>query len=194
MRARQGTSVGAAMAPLVPPLVLLIVLLGAAPVLAAGFALAPSQSQSESRPSGASPVVRMVPESAALTAGPMAPGDVHFRPLEVHNDGPGPVRYRILALTADREGTPAGMGAAVRAEVRRLPRGTRDGCTPEAFDRGVPVAGPASLSALEGALGPALAPGQAHHLCVRLVLDPDAPNALQGAVTDAELRLVAESP
>lgn len=178
MRARQATTIWAGAAPVA----LLAVLLGAAPVFASGLALGEG-------PNPSAPVIRMVPAQGALTLDGIAPGQAYMRSLEIHNDSAVPVRYRVLTVTDDRHGAPPGLGAAVQAEVRRV----GGSCTPEDFATGAPVAGPAALSALDGVLGAALPGGRAHHLCIRLVLDPDASNALQGAATDAELRVVAES-
>lgn len=133
---------------------------------------------------GANPVrVRVSPAVNALGGRPMAPGEVLYRPVAVHNDGPTAFTYRLSVVTAGGSGP---LADHLLVEARATDR-----CEPGGFAQAPVVAGPASMAAF-GASAPRPVPaGGAERLCLRIALPDGVPTALNGATLDAVLRVAA---
>lgn len=148
----------------------------AAPVWDAGATPAAAQDANPVR-------VRVSPAVNALGGRPMAPGEVLYRPVTVHNDGPTAFTYRLSMVIA------AGSGAL--ADHLVVEARAAGGCEPEEFAQAPIVAGPASMAALGASAPRAVPAGGAERLCLRIALPDGVPTALNGATLDAVLRLAA---
>jgi hypothetical protein len=169
-RARRGLSCLAA------ALMLTVTAAAAAPVWEAAATPVAAQDASPVR-------VRVSPAVNALGGRPMAPGEVLYRPVTVHNDGPNAFTYRMSVVLA--------AGSGLLADHLVVEGRATDRCGPGGFTQAPVVSGPASMAAL-GASAPRPVPaGGAERLCLRIALPDGVPAALNGATLDAVLRVAA---
>lgn len=172
------------------------VLVGAVVLLVpVGALLALAVTRSSFADSSEAGRVRAVAATVDLAAGQidselgfedLVPGETVHLGIAVRNEGDLPLRYTLVVLSGD-----GALAEALDAELRV----TASGCTPEAFDDGVPLSSPGRLGGPQALrlFGDPLTGsqhgdrflrvGQRETLCFRVSVPIDLGNSLQGRST-----------
>jgi hypothetical protein len=147
-------------------------------------AAAPAWDAGAAQHPAAQPVrVRVVPAVNALGGRLLAPGDVLYRPVAVHNDGDAAFVYRLAIVTIRRHGP---LADHLLVELRAAAP-----CDTATFAGGPTLAGPAAVAALGASAPRPVAPGAVERLCLRVELPADVPTGVHGAELDAVLQVTA---
>lgn len=129
---------------------------------------------------------------AALTVSNLKPGDVKYAPLSVANSGSLGFSYKMTGATVDTANKPAGLGAALRVEVRSV--GTSTTCDAASFSASTTTVAASSAFSSVSTAARSVAVGASETLCFQVTFPNRTAaedNPLQGSATTATLTLTA---